>query len=228
MELEPDGQQKMADELLILHVPAVRVRKGHQLRLLVPGPEHRVVEPLKHARLVALVADAIEARDIVLASPGNALRHCCDGRPMPHALEQARQPIPPCTRHCADDLRRQAARQSDRKTALDYPASVILGRAAQCVARRIFQLMIRACSRQSAGMRMVSKIWFGLGPARRSFFRFGYTAPELLLSAGGPYAGSRLSVGHGDADIARHGEVINSAGLGDDHLLVAIGDIKSH
>jgi site-specific DNA recombinase len=70
----PVTQHEMADELLVLNVPAVRVRKGHQLRLVVPGPEHKVVEPPRHdARLVALVADAIEARDIVLASPGKAL-----------------------------------------------------------------------------------------------------------------------------------------------------------
>ncbi|NTZ43992.1 recombinase family protein [Altererythrobacter sp. SALINAS58] len=72
--LELDTRQKIPDEQLDLKIPAVRVRKGHQLRLVVPGPEHKVVEPPRHdARLVALVADALATRDIVLASPGKAL-----------------------------------------------------------------------------------------------------------------------------------------------------------
>jgi DNA invertase Pin-like site-specific DNA recombinase len=61
-------------EALILAIPAVRVRRGHQLRLVVPGPESRRSRPMRRdAKLIALVADAYQARQLVLANPERPL-----------------------------------------------------------------------------------------------------------------------------------------------------------
>jgi len=55
-------------------VEAVRVRRGHQLRLIVPGPESSRPKPARrNDRLVALVADAQQARALVLAKPGQSI-----------------------------------------------------------------------------------------------------------------------------------------------------------
>jgi len=61
-------------EALILAIPAVRVRRGHQLRLVVPGPESRRRQPVRRdEKLIALIADAYQARQLVLASPEHSL-----------------------------------------------------------------------------------------------------------------------------------------------------------
>lgn len=63
-----------ATEALILKIPAVRVRRGHQLRLFVPGPESRRRQPVRRdERLIALMAAAYQARQLVLASPEHSL-----------------------------------------------------------------------------------------------------------------------------------------------------------
>lgn len=68
------GQSEIRGDLLLLKIPAVRIRKGHQLRLVVPGPEQQVEEPPRHDRkLIALLAEAMTARDLVLSAPGKPL-----------------------------------------------------------------------------------------------------------------------------------------------------------
>src|SRR5205085_517007 len=53
-------------------IEAVRVRRGHQLRLVVPGP--RSATPVRRdTKLIALVAEAHHARELVLASPTKPL-----------------------------------------------------------------------------------------------------------------------------------------------------------
>lgn len=61
-------------EDLILKILAVRIRRGHQLRLVVPGAESRRRQPARRdERLIALMADAYQARQLVLASPEHSL-----------------------------------------------------------------------------------------------------------------------------------------------------------
>lgn len=59
---------------LLLEITAIRVRKGHQLRLVVPGPEQQVNEAQRHdKKLIALLAEAFSARDLVLSAPERPL-----------------------------------------------------------------------------------------------------------------------------------------------------------
>jgi site-specific DNA recombinase len=57
-----------------LTCPATRVRRGHQLRLVIPGPEAALAVPaMRDAKLVALLAEAYAARTLVLASPERSI-----------------------------------------------------------------------------------------------------------------------------------------------------------
>ena len=57
-----------------LTLPIVRVRKGHQLRLVVPGPISPAPEPARRdPKLLALIAEAMAARRLVLANPDKSL-----------------------------------------------------------------------------------------------------------------------------------------------------------
>ena len=56
----------LADDLLQLVIPAVKVRRGHQLRLIIPGPDQATAQmPRRDPKLIALLAEAITARDLV-------------------------------------------------------------------------------------------------------------------------------------------------------------------
>ncbi|MGQ0589815.1 MAG: recombinase family protein [Sphingosinicella sp.] len=58
----------------IIKIPAARVRRGHQLRLVVPGPKTGQSKPLRRdEKLIALIAEAHEARQQVLSNPGHSL-----------------------------------------------------------------------------------------------------------------------------------------------------------
>ncbi|MXO69439.1 recombinase family protein [Altererythrobacter marinus] len=58
----------------VITIPAVRVRRGHQLRLIVPGPENcRPTIVRRDEKLVSLVAEAHQARQLVLASPARSI-----------------------------------------------------------------------------------------------------------------------------------------------------------
>ena len=60
---------------LSMTMPASRSRRGQQMRLVVPGPE-QIVEPPKVRRddkLIALVAEAMQTRELVLAHPGQSI-----------------------------------------------------------------------------------------------------------------------------------------------------------
>jgi len=72
LELAPDCS--LPPDALRLTIPAVRLRKGHQLRLVVPGTENAEPEPARRdARLIGLVGEAMKARELVLASPDRSL-----------------------------------------------------------------------------------------------------------------------------------------------------------
>ena len=61
---------------LVLTLPATKVRRGHQLRLIIPGPHVLKIEPAtRDDKLVALVAEAHAARKILLASPEQSIAH---------------------------------------------------------------------------------------------------------------------------------------------------------
>jgi DNA invertase Pin-like site-specific DNA recombinase len=58
----------------IVTIPAIRVRRGHQLRLVIPGPEDARTKPRRRdAKLVGLVAEAHQARELLLANPQNSI-----------------------------------------------------------------------------------------------------------------------------------------------------------
>ncbi|GMM93585.1 ParB N-terminal domain-containing protein [Qipengyuania sp. MTN3-11] len=61
-------------EALVVTIPAIRIRRGHQLRLIIPGPgnaQKKVVR--RDGKLVALLAEAHRARQLVLANPTSSL-----------------------------------------------------------------------------------------------------------------------------------------------------------
>lgn len=64
----------LADNRLELIVPAVKVRRGHQLRLIIPAPNQAIAPaPRRDPRLIALVAEAITARDLVEGLPDQSI-----------------------------------------------------------------------------------------------------------------------------------------------------------
>jgi site-specific DNA recombinase len=79
--LDGDGLRRLvgscnppACEIPIISIDAVRVRRGHQLRLIVPGPESVRAKPARrNDKLVALVAEAQRARALVFEKPGRSI-----------------------------------------------------------------------------------------------------------------------------------------------------------
>ena len=62
------------DENITLDVAATRVRRGHQVRLIIPGPERLSIQPARRdEKLVALIAEAHEARRLILAKPDRSI-----------------------------------------------------------------------------------------------------------------------------------------------------------
>ena len=61
-------------EPIILALPATRVRRGHQLRLVIPGPEELSAAPARRdEKLMALVAEAHAARRLILSQPDKSI-----------------------------------------------------------------------------------------------------------------------------------------------------------
>jgi hypothetical protein len=52
--------------------PTVRVRKGHELRLIIPGPQ-REPDRIRDEKLIALLTEAQAARALILENPTRAL-----------------------------------------------------------------------------------------------------------------------------------------------------------
>lgn len=58
------------EEPIILSLPATKVRRGHQLRLVIPGPEDLGATPLRRdEKLVSLLAEAHAARKLIQSQP---------------------------------------------------------------------------------------------------------------------------------------------------------------
>ncbi len=70
IEIESTGSPTA--ELLILSLAVVKVRRGHQLRLIIPGPETNAPRK-RDEKLVALIAEAHAARRLMLANAGKSL-----------------------------------------------------------------------------------------------------------------------------------------------------------
>ena len=58
----------------VISIPAVRVRRGQQMRLVVPGPAatNELPPPRRDDQLIALVAEALQARELVLGHPSRS------------------------------------------------------------------------------------------------------------------------------------------------------------
>ena len=55
---------------MVLTLPATRVRHGHQLRLIIPAQQPiSIVQATRSDKLVALIAEANQARQLILANP---------------------------------------------------------------------------------------------------------------------------------------------------------------
>jgi hypothetical protein len=73
-QLRINAEMNPITEPTIISIPAVRVRRGHQLRLVVPGPESMRPNTFKcDEKLVRLIAEAHQARQLVLAHPDRSL-----------------------------------------------------------------------------------------------------------------------------------------------------------
>lgn len=72
--LELEMLKPVPPNTLRVEIGAVRVRKGHQFRLVVPGPQvDEPTPPRPDMRLIALVGEALRARELVLSRPGQSL-----------------------------------------------------------------------------------------------------------------------------------------------------------
>jgi len=72
--LEMDVAAPYPSENLMLMLPATKVRRGHQLRLIIPGPQALDIAPTtRDEKLVSLIADAYQARKLILANPGQSI-----------------------------------------------------------------------------------------------------------------------------------------------------------
>ncbi len=68
------GDSAKDAEMSIITIPAVRVRRGHQLRLVVAGPNIGRSKPLRRdEKLIALIAEAQQARQLVLSNAEHSL-----------------------------------------------------------------------------------------------------------------------------------------------------------
>jgi site-specific DNA recombinase len=61
-------------EALVLTLPATKVRRGHQLRLIIPGTQIlNITAVARDEKLVGLIAEAHAARKIILAAPEQSI-----------------------------------------------------------------------------------------------------------------------------------------------------------
>lgn len=66
--------QILTSEPIHLKCPAAKVRRGHQLRLIIPSSMDKASTPRQRdEKLVALIAEAHAARKLLLANPGSSI-----------------------------------------------------------------------------------------------------------------------------------------------------------
>ncbi len=71
--LGAEAAPPQSDELITLSCDTVRVRRGHELRLIIPPPANAAPPRVRNEKLIALVAEAQAARILVERSPGKSL-----------------------------------------------------------------------------------------------------------------------------------------------------------
>jgi DNA invertase Pin-like site-specific DNA recombinase len=68
------GESSAASEGSMISIAAVRVRRGHQLRLIVPGTESCRSKPVRrNDKLIGLFAEAHQARQLILTHPKHTI-----------------------------------------------------------------------------------------------------------------------------------------------------------
>jgi site-specific DNA recombinase len=67
--LIPDGSAQP----ISIKIPVARVRRGHDVRLIIPTGEPELEEPQSSSELIDLLAEAMQARRILLTSPGKSI-----------------------------------------------------------------------------------------------------------------------------------------------------------
>ena len=68
--LDPDVEKK----LMVLTLPATRVRHGHQIRLVIPSQRPiSIAAATRDEKLVALMAEAHQARQLILFNPDRSI-----------------------------------------------------------------------------------------------------------------------------------------------------------
>ncbi len=69
-----DARLEITKPLLLLTLAATRVRRGHQIRLVIPGPQPITIHRAgRDERLVALLAEAHQAQQLLLAAPDRSI-----------------------------------------------------------------------------------------------------------------------------------------------------------
>lgn len=78
--LLPEGIGPTSDnEVVVLHAPSARVRRGHEVRLIIPSTA--IESPIKRdAQLVDLIAEAHAARNMLMASPDTSIDQLAKGQ----------------------------------------------------------------------------------------------------------------------------------------------------
>lgn len=72
--LELESAADMENKAIVLTLPATKVRHGHQLRLIIPAPQSiAIVQATRDDKLVALMAEAHQARRLILANPDRSI-----------------------------------------------------------------------------------------------------------------------------------------------------------
>ncbi|NVD46046.1 recombinase family protein [Qipengyuania atrilutea] len=68
------NELKCDRQVFTITLPMVRVRKGHRLKLVVPGPDTDPAPPKRDPKLLSLITDALQARDLILENPQLSVR----------------------------------------------------------------------------------------------------------------------------------------------------------
>ncbi|MFM6932214.1 MAG: zinc ribbon domain-containing protein [Novosphingobium sp.] len=72
LKIEPTTE--MANRSIMLNLPATKARRGHQLRLVIPGPQViSIAEATRDNKLIALMAEAHRAKQLILANPEQSI-----------------------------------------------------------------------------------------------------------------------------------------------------------
>jgi hypothetical protein len=125
--------------------PTVRVRKCHELRLIIPGPQTEPT-PVRDEKLVALLAEAQAARTLLFENPTRALSSIAseNGRCRTR-FGRARHAELSCARYCHRDRGRPAARLAHSGQTPRDATAVCVARSADAPGLRLKPLHSEKC-----------------------------------------------------------------------------------